>query len=113
MPDQKTLLEQLIKFILPIEKLIDSLRALKWDSDETVILLERADIIAVLNRYMNDEITESYVEMWANAVEGREDVEYEDGYEDIIQSTIFELANPLLTKNLTLETATKLHLRLL
>lgn len=98
---------------MPINEAISALSDINWDSDTIEAELTRADIRKLLNRYINNEITESDVESWANAIECREDIGFETGQEELIKTIIFELANPLLTKNLTLETATTLNLRLL
>jgi hypothetical protein len=38
---------------------------------------------------------------WAEALEGREDVGFEDGHEEKLKQFIFELANPELCESVT------------
>lgn len=107
MNDHKTLLNKLIQFKAPITELITALRQFGWDKDE-LIQLQRHDIIAILKQYLQSEFTESDIEEWANALEGREDIGFEVGYEEVIREVIFELANPELIQPLSRKTAQKL-----
>jgi hypothetical protein len=61
--------------------------------------------VRVLGRFINEELNENEVEAWANAIEGREDIDYEIGYEELLSDVIHQLANPLLTVPLTTSSA--------
>jgi hypothetical protein len=62
----------------------------------------------VLKSYLNGDISELDVELWANLVESREDI----SATPIVRQAIFELANPDLEGKLTHETAERLIGRL-
>jgi hypothetical protein len=64
-------------------------------------------------RMPEGSISAADVEDWANAVEGREDVGREAGYESLLNDAIFELANPMLHEPLTREHKDRLSARLL
>ena len=49
-------------------------------------------LIHILNQYLSA----SDLENWANAIECREDIIYETEGEDFINNIIFDLANPIL-----------------
>ena len=88
-----------------LDSLIKSLNNFDWDSDKGLITLNPSDIITILEKYINKEISSELIDKWANAIENREDIDFEPSYEDSIDSIIFELANPLLTEELSINRA--------
>jgi len=91
-------LKNLIACDQTVQKLVDDLRVFGWDSDRALIILTRADMALILNRYSKNTLDGGELEAWANAIEGREDIDYEPGYEAPISEIIHQLANPLLTQ---------------
>lgn len=108
MIERKSLLEKLVRFEAKLAIILPLLQPFGWDSDEILVILRREDIISVLNRYLKSGLSASDVEQWANAIEGREDIGYESGHESTISAAIHELANPALTRPLTIQTAKEL-----
>lgn len=94
-------LQSLLKLDQPLSQILPFLNAFGWDSDREFVDLKRQHIITMLRRYLSGELSESCVEDWANAMEGREDVGYENGFEDLLSEVIYKLANPLLTHSLS------------
>jgi hypothetical protein len=78
----------------------EELAAFSWDSDESVEF-SRGHVLNVLNKYLVNEVNSTFVEAWANFVEGREDLSFETNAADTLRAIIFELANPVLQGNLT------------
>lgn len=76
-----------------------------WDSETPAVLLSRSDAAAVLRRYVNGERTAAEVCEWADALESREDIEYDPTAGDSIGDLLFELANPEINRPLTPELA--------
>ncbi len=101
MENRKETLEKLITLGDSLETITGDLETHRWDSENALVTLNRGHLEAILKRYIAGEISESEVEDWANTIEAREDIGFETEQEDIINSTIFELANPLLTSELT------------
>ncbi|WP_204101874.1 MULTISPECIES: hypothetical protein [Spirulina sp. CCY15215] len=95
------LLESLLACDRNLENILLALNKLGWDSEESIAVLNRQHIISILNRYLNTELSCLAVENWANAVECREDISYEENFETIIDRVIQELANPLLYRPLS------------
>lgn len=95
------LLESLLACDGNLEKILLALNELEWDSEESLIILNRQHIIAILNRYLNTEISSVDIENWANAIECREDISYEENFKTAIDRIIQELANPLLYQPLS------------
>lgn len=65
----------------------------------------RADALRLLRRYQRHELTAEDCQLWAEALEGRDDVGLEDGFEDMLEQFLFELATPELNKPLTARSA--------
>ncbi len=105
MNDRREALINLLHYSHSIEDLAFSLQQFPWDSDESCVTLTRQHIIAALNRYVLGDLTTDQVESWANAIEGREDIDYESEHEEILHEIIHQLANPLLTSALDTQQA--------
>ena len=75
-----------------------AVRGLPWDSDGELVTLVRANAIGLLQRYIRGELTRSDLEMWADAVEARDDIGLEQGQEDVLRAFVFETANPTLAE---------------
>jgi hypothetical protein len=101
-------LVNLLEFTTDIDVLTKTLRQFPWDAESTLAILTRRQLAKVLRRFQEGHLTSKELEAWANAIEGREDIDFESGYEDRLQETIYCLANPLLTEPLTKENVGKL-----
>jgi hypothetical protein len=95
------LLERLIDYELPIEPVLEGLARFGWDSAAELVCLRRADVLAILDRYLRGELTAEHVTDWADQLELRDDVGMEPGYEDALRDAIFRLANPNLRDEIT------------
>ncbi len=62
----------------------------------------------MLMKFLKGSATGSAVQAWAEAIESRDDVGLEPGSQEILKQTLFELANPDLTRKLTPILAQKL-----
>ena len=99
-------LNDLLHFSRPLADVTLDLSAFAWDSEEELITLEPAHISAILNRFLMGDISETDVEAWANAIECREDIGFVQP--SPVAEAIWELANPLLTRPLTRQSAGEL-----
>ncbi len=99
------LLGALIGLTEPVSAVTQELSAYGWDSPNELVALRLRDIAAVLQRFIDGELTIQHVTDWANAIEGREDIGYELGAESIIRDAIYELANPELTHEVSSDVA--------
>lgn len=77
------------------------LRTFPWDSETELVTLTRGDALGLLDEYLRGELTRASFEAWAEAVEVRDDIGMEEGFEDLLRSFIFELANPEIDGQLT------------
>lgn len=108
MQSRTQLLANLLNYSHPIEHTLTGLRQFSWDAEAALIILSRNHLIQLLERYLRGDFANSDVEVWANAIEGREDIDYESGHEDALQEIIHTLANPILTEPLDNELAGRL-----
>ena len=99
-------LAELLYFSRPVAEVARDLSAFGWDSDEDLITLEPVHAFSVLSRFLAGELSVTDVEEWANAIECREDIGLDQ--EGLMESVVFELANPLITRPLTRQSATDL-----
>ena len=104
-PAQLDNLKALINLDQPLSTILPILKTFSWDSNQTIITLNKDHLIHILNQYLNHSLSASDLENWANAIECREDITYETEAEDITYETeaedfindiIFDLANPIL-----------------
>lgn len=94
------LVRDLLEMALPLEGIIRELAAMTWDYDGEGVELTQGHLASVLQRYLRGEVREADIELWANQVEGRDDVQPDAWSEPTIEEVLHELANPLLTQPL-------------
>lgn len=71
-----------------------------WDMDDPLLILQKQDVIAVVHRCINKEISFKDLNDWADVIELRDDIDFED---EEVKQLIFELANPEINGELTFE----------
>ncbi len=77
----------------------------KWDSHIELVNLTRADATRVLRDYLSGALTAEEAQHWAEALEVRDDVGRERGFEDELTEFVFELATPEVAGPLTSQRA--------
>lgn len=102
----QNLLDQLIRLEQP-ERLQDILDALEQHAAAGhQVEFDIDDIIAILERYLQNELTADDVAAWANALASREDIDFAVAEDDgVLLDILDELANPLIEGELTPEKA--------
>ncbi len=90
---RKEILTDLISLLDDVEILQHELINFSWDIEEPLVLFQKSNLIKVLNKFFSSEINLAVLEKWANAIECREDIEFEN---DDLQEIISEIANPTL-----------------
>jgi hypothetical protein len=89
-------LVDLVEVRVPVADAVRRLRHWPWDSDEPLLLLDRAAAVSVLQRYRCGELTAADLETWADAIEGRDDIGFAPGQSEQLTRFVFETANPSL-----------------
>ena len=87
------ILLNLINFSKNISAIKSDLAKIGFNSESELVTITKNTIVNILNRVIYKEISYDLLEEWANLIECREDIGYED---EILQEIIFELANPCL-----------------
>jgi hypothetical protein len=76
-----------------IEELRVALAEFDWDCSEPLATLSREHLLNVLGTFLAGSFTAKEVELWAELVEGRDDIDCADSR---IWDAIFVLANPVI-----------------
>jgi hypothetical protein len=65
------------------------------------IVVIRKTLHTVLSRFMSGDLNATDIYSWANQLEGRDEVQYETGFEGTIADIIFCLSSPEINGQLT------------
>jgi hypothetical protein len=68
----------------------------------------RLHLVRIAERYLKGDLLANNIELWANLLEGRDDISFESGYEKELSNFVYELANPLLVGSLDGKRATEI-----
>ena len=91
--DEIGILLDLVHFKNNIDTLKNMLSQIGFDSETELVSMSRDDIVEILQRSLDKKISFLELEEWANLIECREGIGFEDKK---IQEMIFKLANPYL-----------------
>ena len=69
-----------------------------FDGRQDVVTMTAEDARSVLSRALNNELSYDQLTSWADAIEGREDIQYEPKYADALSNLLFELSNPEINR---------------
>lgn len=89
----------MLAFDRPMDDLRQELAAMAWDSDPVAVLTRR-HVSAIIDRFLNGELSADTVEAWANLVEGRDDIAFEPDHDKAVAEAVHDLANPELSGRL-------------
>src|ERR1700758_5303847 len=96
MTDRASVLNSLIQPDRPIDQIRAELRTFPWGHPNELITLTAEHIRSVLTRLTSGTLSADTVCKWADAIEMREDIGYEERYHEEIVEAISALAYPLL-----------------
>ena len=91
--DEIGILLDLVHFKNNIDTLKNMLSQIGFDSETELVSMSRDNIVEILQRSLDKKISFLELEEWANLIECREDIGFEDKK---TQQMIFKLANPYL-----------------
>jgi hypothetical protein len=95
----------LIQIRRPISEAMETLLGFAWDSEEELVTLRRGDALMILNNFESGNLSAVECSEWAEALEGREDISLESGFEDLIKDFLFELSAPEINGPLTVDSS--------
>jgi hypothetical protein len=93
---------------MPVDDALDALQPFGWDFEGEGFELTLSLIADAIRRFIVGTISAVDLEDWANAIECREDIEFEAIDRVMIASTVHHLANPILQGDLTVASMTTL-----
>lgn len=105
------LLDALLAARTPLAPLAVGLAQFAWNSPPLVVL-RRAHVASLLQRFLAGEVQAGFVREWADLVEMRDDIEFEKGHSDVLTDALFTLATPEAQGPLDAEVARSLASRL-
>ena len=111
--DRRRLLAALVRYEPPIAPLLNQLALLPWDSTEELVRVGSADIVAILDRFIDGELSADQVTDWADLLEVRDDVGMDPRHGKALREIIFRLANPNLRDAISLALAVSIRIELL
>lgn len=100
MLNRQQLLLELVHYNRPIEHIANELNSFPWDSEKTLVTVTSENLKNILHRFLDGEFSANQIEQWANVIEGRDDIAFEETYKDVIPEIIHQLANPMLTEDI-------------
>lgn len=100
--DRLELLHDLVAFDKPVEVLADDLAKFDWDYEGQPLIINASEIQQILQRFLAGELNAKELEDWANLIECREDLDFEESKHEAIENIIYCLANPTLQGAITL-----------
>lgn len=103
--DRASLLRALIACEQPLEPVLAALHECGWDAPEPLATLTSADVSSILDRYLSGDLTAKQVADWADLVECREDIDLPESGRASVSDVVFQLANPNLRGELTMQVA--------
>ncbi|WP_027944924.1 hypothetical protein [Amycolatopsis taiwanensis] len=95
----------LVELRIPVRAATSALSRFNWDSEDELVPLTRGDAIRVLRGYLDQTLNTEDIQLWAESLEGRDDVGREPGFADQLTEFLFEVATPELAGPLTPELA--------
>ena len=106
--DRFDVLRELVAFSKPVGVLSSSLSKFDWDYEGEPLVVTASQIQGVLKFFLAGEYTAKDMEDWANLIECREDLEFEEHHHEAIENVVHCLANPALQGEITVDTCKEL-----
>ena len=97
MRDRTSLVLELIKTPKSISAVLEELNAHGWYCEKHLAIVRKQDVLAVLKKFQNGELSANEVTDWANSVGGRTDIGLEFGADGVVEETLYWLAHPEIT----------------
>jgi len=94
--NRRKFLLELLNWTSPLREVFAQLALFPWDHETTLVLVERHHLRNALTRYVEGSASSEEIEQWAEALESRDDVGFEDGVADLARELLWKLrSDPL------------------
>ena len=98
MRDRKVILKDILLVNGDLLSLDSEISLYPWDCQKPLLKVQKEDLIVVFSRCIRGDIKYDKLVHWANLIECRDDIEFQQGY---LQEIIFEIANPEINGKMT------------
>lgn len=95
---QKKALNNLIENVVLIHHIENE--DLRVGSEDYEVILKKQHLTKAMQDFINDKISKKGLEDWAELIEGRDSVEYEEKYRDKISNVLFLISTPEINKSI-------------
>ncbi len=99
--DRFEVLNDLVCFNKPVNVLLKNLSQFDWDYDNEPLVLQTFQVRQVLEGFLSNKYSAKELEGWANLIECREDIDFQESKREEIEEIIDILANPILQGEIT------------
>jgi hypothetical protein len=104
------ILRELARFETPSEPLLQELRSFGWDwSDAPLLVLTKTDFLRVVDRFLAGQISAAQLQEWAENLEVREDVAFDERDAELLDDIFFRIATPEINEPLTHEVVQRMR----
>jgi hypothetical protein len=108
------ILHELVRFEKPSGPLMRELQSFGWDwaEEAPLLILKKEDLLRIIDRFLAHEISAEQLHEWAENLEVREDVAFDEKESDLIDSVFFRIAVPEIHEQLTQESVGRMRAEL-
>jgi hypothetical protein len=99
--NRQELVEALVEWRGEVKSLAATLAEFDFDCETPLATLRLSNIADTLKRFIGGNVSANDVEIWAEAVEGRDDIDYAKDQEELISESLFALSTPSANGPLT------------
>ena len=104
------ILQELVRFETPTDPLIRELNSFGWDWVQApLLILTKEDFLRIIDRFLAGQITAAQLQEWAENLEAREDVAFDEKEEELLDNVSFRIATPFINVPLTEESVRKIR----
>ncbi len=100
MRNRVDILNDLVSFNGNLPALKDELSQYSWDTEEPYLVITRRQFLEILKKCLEQKITFQDLENWADSIECRDDLDFED---EELQEIVFEFSSPEINGEITKE----------
>lgn len=107
------ILHELVRFEKPSYPLRCELGSFGFDWDgEPLLILKKEHLLRIIERFLADEITAAQLQEWAENLEVREDVAFDEEERDLIDPIFFRISSPEIHESLTHDSVRRMQAEL-
>ena len=103
------LLRKMVAYELPVDPTVKALAELPYDCDSDLVVVASADILRMVDRSVQRELSLEQLVEWADFLEVRDGVGFAAPHSDRLKEIVWELANPELSGEITQDRLSKLR----